>query len=219
MTTMMTDQRRWDLLPESQQERLLEEHRDWNVRDFEWWDFVYESFTERLSNDYGIHVFDMRFSGFWSQGDGASFCGQVDDWIKVLRAINQPELLQWANECDWRFSSSYGDSRYCHANTMSFSEDITMDECPYDEEDEKLQYDVWHLVRPSDKDLENLESKLADLFKDLAYELYRELDDEYEHLTSDESVIDAIMNHFSDEELKQDRIDHDEEEEEEETVL
>ncbi len=52
---------------------LIEKHRDINV-DHDWWDCTYDHFMEDMKQ-VGITVKDMRFSGFWSQGDGASFTG------------------------------------------------------------------------------------------------------------------------------------------------
>lgn len=52
---------------------LIERHRDINV-DYEWWRPTIEHFVERV-NELGLDVKfdDVQFSGFWSQGDGASF--------------------------------------------------------------------------------------------------------------------------------------------------
>ena len=48
-----------------------------------WWDCTYEAMKEDGEHNHGFNVKDIRFSGFWSQGDGASWCGAVDlqDWI------------------------------------------------------------------------------------------------------------------------------------------
>lgn len=41
---------------------------------YEWWDSVYDDF-KTIAGILGFDVQDMQFSGFWSQGDGASFTG------------------------------------------------------------------------------------------------------------------------------------------------
>lgn len=52
---------------------LIERHRDINV-DYEWYDCVYDRFIE-FGNELKLDIArdDIQFSGFWSQGDGASF--------------------------------------------------------------------------------------------------------------------------------------------------
>lgn len=42
--------------------------------DYEWWDSVYDDFIN-IAGILGFDVQDIQFSGFWSQGDGASFTG------------------------------------------------------------------------------------------------------------------------------------------------
>lgn len=52
---------------------LIEKHRDWNV-DHGWWESTYEDFIG-VAKAFGFDIGkdDVQFSGFWSQGDGASF--------------------------------------------------------------------------------------------------------------------------------------------------
>lgn len=67
---------------------LIEEHRDWNV-EHDWWDSTYEDFCN-VALSFGIHVKcdDIAFSGFWSQGDGASFTfGNVNAYDVIVAAI------------------------------------------------------------------------------------------------------------------------------------
>ena len=48
----------------------------------DWYTFTYDMMKEE-GLKYGFNIKDIRFSGFWSQGDGASWCGavRVKDWI------------------------------------------------------------------------------------------------------------------------------------------
>ena len=71
--------------------------RDWwreGGLDYEWWDSVYE-LAETAATCLDITVdrrgngLAIEFSGFWSQGDGASFTGSYHyrkGWKKALRA-------------------------------------------------------------------------------------------------------------------------------------
>lgn len=54
---------------------LIEQHRHWNVdHGTDWWDTTYDDFVD-VAKAFGFDIDkdDIQFSGFWSQGDGASF--------------------------------------------------------------------------------------------------------------------------------------------------
>ena len=58
-------------------EQAKEKAREWfraGTLDYEWWDGVFED-AKRVGALIGIGIDDIRFSGFWSQGDGASLSG------------------------------------------------------------------------------------------------------------------------------------------------
>jgi hypothetical protein len=60
--------------------RAVEKARQWlreGQTDHEWWDFVYDTWKEALSQ-IGFENADIHFSGFACQGDGASFTANVD---------------------------------------------------------------------------------------------------------------------------------------------
>lgn len=52
---------------------LIEQYRDCNA-DHDWYSYTYDYFIEQLGS-LGLDLFksNIQFSGFWSQGDGASF--------------------------------------------------------------------------------------------------------------------------------------------------
>lgn len=58
--------------------------------DHEWWDGVYDLAKEDGAKR-GFDIEDIRFSGFWSQGDGASWTGSVDVKQFVEWMLEQPE--------------------------------------------------------------------------------------------------------------------------------
>lgn len=74
------------------QRKLIEKHRDWNV-DHDWYDCTIGDFCE-VAKSFGIDVErkDVQFSGFWSQGDGASFTfGTVNAYDVIMAAIKVEE--------------------------------------------------------------------------------------------------------------------------------
>ena len=197
-------------------DRAKERAREWYSRhvfeDSCDWEFVYED-AVRVAEILGIEIStspvrlmsgksrqktDIYFSGFWSQGDGAAFEGHVASWAPVLLHLEKPQWLKWAIEENWSF---YSYTR--RSNNMQFGNHMPGPANPYDEEDEPLQYDAW-IIRhqpPSDHELEQLESDLQSLFNDLADDLYRQLEEEYEHLTSDDTTLEYILGNIKIHEL------------------
>lgn len=197
------DDPRWTKLSKERQDKLLEERRGRGV-DYRWWDFTYDNFKEQMKL-IGIEVQEMSFSGFWCQGDGAWFQGRVDDWFLVLRELGQlPKAHSYWPFDKWSFSSELS-----HRGGMPFTYDMPFDENPYDDEDEPLQHAAFALRNPDQDAVDDLAKDVQALFEDKARELYRSLNDEYDYRTSDEHIVDWLLNNMTDKEL----ADSDEEEE------
>lgn len=194
---------------EQRRSELLEKHRNTNV-EFDWWDSIYERFVEQLK-EIGIEVEtrpqklrngrtayepEIFFSGFCSQGDGACFAGSVDDWTKLLTAMGEEKFIK--DVADWSFKCTPG-GRYCHSNTMQFEGGLLLEPNPFDPEDQLLQHEAWALTHTSEKETDELWDRLEAKFKELADQLYADLEAEQDYLTSDEQVIEFILNHASDE--------------------
>jgi hypothetical protein len=186
---------RWLALPKESRDKLLEKHRYDEVQHHGWWECVYEDFVEGMW-EIGIHVNNMTFSGFCSQGDGAAFEGHVDQWSKVMREIGLLMKYEFFAGNGLRFHA-----RPPHNNCMRFSMDADPKVCPYDEDDDPIRFDLWQLTHPSAKDFDDLEDKLKELFENKASQLYRNLEAEHDYLTSDEYVIERLLD--DDDEIKE----------------
>ena len=86
-------------------------------------DWVIENETEDLEAS-GLENVEISFSGFWSQGDGASFIGSVNDIPTFIKAIGVtdeilPKVLA-AFEDVYEMEIIRIDSRYVHENTVRF---------------------------------------------------------------------------------------------------
>jgi hypothetical protein len=173
--------------------RELGPHDDWS-------DAVYEDF-ERICEILGFRLKTtpvrlmgggMRqkpciwFSGFWSQGDGASFEGYwshskgsakairayapldaaLHDIVDRLQAIQRENFYQLSAEVSHR-------GRYYHEYCMSV--DVTRESS------------TW---QPPTADSEEI---VTEALRDLARWLYRQLEAEYDHLTSDEAIEEGIV--------------------------
>ena len=62
-------------LSEEQKQEVLDRHRGYDVDHFEWFEYTIDDYKEILEI-IGFYDIDINFSGFWSQGDGASFTGK-----------------------------------------------------------------------------------------------------------------------------------------------
>lgn len=63
---------KFEELTDAQKRQVLDRYRDINTDGLDWFDFVYEDYISELKS-LGFYDIDICFSGFWSQGDGASF--------------------------------------------------------------------------------------------------------------------------------------------------
>jgi hypothetical protein len=183
---------------------FIDEHRHFNV-EHDWWDAVYDDFRE-ICEILGIEL-DAReplFSGFWSQGDGASWTGRYRAQglgyagleplytydiapIKIREHAPQDEELHRIADELCLLARIYRpvyakvsrhSSHYVHSSTIQIGEWEYYDDIDMDDVASEIQ--------------EHIETTLLDLFRDLADWLYKTLESEYDHLTSDEVVIESL---------------------------
>lgn len=70
--------------------KALEVNRDWNISDPDWHEATWEMWKEDLEAA-GFEDVEMRYSGFWSQGDGASITCTIDarKFLKLKEWLEQ----------------------------------------------------------------------------------------------------------------------------------
>ena len=191
----------FDELDESAKDKARDAVRYDNVED-EWWDSVYED-AVRMGGLLGIHISstphttpkgrtytttDISFSGFCSQGDGASFVGNYrfvpDALLKIQQETTDEELIRIAQELvllqlgrrmrglePFSATISTSSSNYSHSMTMRV--ELVMDD------------DSTEDIEP---DLIGLERGLTQLMRDFADYIYSQLEAEHDYLTSDECI-------------------------------
>lgn len=167
--------------------------------DYDWFESVYDDF-ERICAIIGVRLDTQSvrlygggtrqkpaiwFSGFWSQGDGACFEGRYshakgaphrirehapkDD--ELHRIADALQAIQRRNFYQLRAAVTHR-GRYCHEYSMTVSVER-------DSPSEQLKS-------------ANAEEAVTEALRGLARWLYRQLEREYEYLTSDEAVDEAI---------------------------
>lgn len=172
---------------------LLEKYRDCNVEWQDWYDYVYEGFTEDMKA-IGIRVDNIYFSGFWSQGDGACFEGIVEDDETFLKNFDgYPMLRKLVADGGSVYLSVKHSGHYYHENCTSWNYEVEAFNMILPM---PTQFHV-DVVAAMDEQLSDEASEFEDeaieFMKDKMRELYSRLEDEYEYLTSDEAVAETII--------------------------
>ena len=172
--------------------------------DYEWYDFVYEDFgtiCEILGVSLGttpVRLYrggtrdkpKVYWTGFSSQGDGASFEGSYAHAKGAARAIRAhapkdeelhriADALQAVQKRNFHqlHATITQHGRYCHEYTMSI----------------EVERDSPAWQPPTD----DAEDTVTEAMRDLARWLYRQLRAEYEHLTSDEAIDETLATNES----------------------
>jgi hypothetical protein len=186
-------------LPEHLKQQVLDQYRDWYVSEPDWASTVIEHWEERLKSE-GFCNPRIRWSGFYSSGDGASFTSDTaphheedsevrEAWSRVVLAagligLDCPDLVDVAE--GWVMDAVQA-PRYYHDKSV----------CVF--------YSMWtrHRVfnhsamgaytQPLiDAVAAYYSERLPERVSCLSREIYNDLEAEYEYLTADEQVAYAL---------------------------
>jgi hypothetical protein len=164
----------------------------------EWWDAVYDMAKED-GEEFGFRIDDIKFSGFWSQGDGACWMGLVDlnKWIESpecdlslrCKMLMKSGLINDFIAKDVRVSCSR--SNYFHSGTMDLTDGIEIYDASWGLTDGPLAgmsgTDWYEEMTPF---LPDAHEALLKSVRGFADEIYKQLEKEYEYLTSEEQFIE-----------------------------
>jgi hypothetical protein len=174
----------------------------------DWFDYVYED-AKAEAKDYGFNIDEINFTGFWSQGDGACWRGDVH----LLNFLDAHAVDTIGFSC-WRFLIVEGwvgsklditfGGRYSHSNTMStsllydtsvnyFDEDGEVDvlesDCILQGMPVKAVYDLIHADKDCPiKDYEDFEKWVLDEARQYADSIYKRLEQAYEDEINPDNV-------------------------------
>lgn len=162
-----------ELTPAAKQ-KALQELRDCNTEDSWWADCVLDDWKEKLEK-FGYTSPEIAYSGFCSQGDGASFTAAVDlqNWIKATKNAKRfAAILKWLKSPDeWHTANVIRtDRHYSHYNTVRA----------------ELEYD------DTAPDMSELEAAITAHVRDLSKQLYRDLEKEFSYQSSDTTIVETI---------------------------
>ena len=150
--------------------------------DFEWdQQMVIENFIDQHPH---IEDMDISYSGFFSQGDGASFTGTIDsDWlIQQFVSEEHKELVKHISCVITRRRGGY----YVHENTCET--EVTIEEVAEHLENNLSLYESV---------LEGVEEALTQIIEcyrlSVCHKLYTELETQYAHETSDNQIVEIYL--------------------------
>ena len=189
----------------------IEKNRDINIS-HDWWEDTIGIFAEDMLK-YGLTIDPdegVQFSGFHSQGDGASFVTESIDSEEFMKEgleldsnefldMEEPpkdELQQLVGDmkeigfdnrerltpADFYFNVVRTSSNYSHENTVSM--DMDFDELEKDDDDDDRDFDSF---------ASGLEDDATEWIRDKCKELYKKLEDYNNELTSDKEVAESLI--------------------------
>jgi hypothetical protein len=198
----------FDELPKESQKAAIEKNRDWGVESDDWYTPIIEGFEEDMEG-YGIEDVKCSFTGFYSQGDGASFTGKISDNVKFifdtlgmgnvppLSFLDKLDQIKLASGIKEKMLKSLRedlyiwiertDSRYSHENTVRVNLEHASDE----DFDVKIGLEGKMNLNFAEL-LDKIEVRATEWVRGKSRELYRELWKYFEELQSDEYVADAL---------------------------
>jgi hypothetical protein len=172
----------YDELPTEQAKQKAREWYNEGNNDTGWADYVIDHWQDEKLPALGYNNAQIKYSGFWSKGDGASFTADVD-FLKYCQAneVKLPRLLKQRLEKGtvqvWGkiVRTSH---HYCHENTVGYDYcDVQVNEGRTDLMRQQVQT-IWLDM------IGNARAKMR--------EIYRELETAYDYEASEENVAENI---------------------------
>lgn len=195
-------------LPDRAKEKARNHYIENWVHD-DWYDYIYEDAKE-AGAIRGFEIEAFAWSGFWSQGDGASWVGEVhlptfiEFYLPDMRykSIGRDAWL-WLMQDGWvhdRVGIYRTGSNYCHEMTMSVGNIET-----YEHDDVPLGVEcilkgapvatVWNLITTDTecpiKSAPDLEQLVIEKARYFAQQLYKRLREGYEREIEDDQIGDC----------------------------
>lgn len=200
-------------------EKAKQKVREWyceNIMIDDWYYSVYEG-AKMDGAERGFEIEDIRFSGFWSQGDGASWTGSVHlpkflEWLCTQdayeplhhRIVPFIELMKdgWVEQ---RVAVNRTGYHYVHENTVK-PDSIDYESLDLEMGDGEGYGEAWLHSEGVLKGasvagvaegidartlVEQLDGCVQEEVKDFCQEIYERLEQEYDWLTEDEQIAEA----------------------------
>jgi hypothetical protein len=196
-------------------QRLIERSTD-----HDWHEYTLDAWTKLLES-VGFTGPKINYSGFWSQGDGASFTSGIDSETLIRFLSDPPPASQsWGGESqrelqavvvnktgavysDKRFARllwiadhydaavKRTDSRYHHEHTCRIEGGFDLPDVCSGHRTQSGST-IWVPKHHRlSKLVSNFDAAVAELRTDLCHAIYKDLEDEYDYITGDEALADG----------------------------
>jgi hypothetical protein len=152
------------------QEKVLDKNRHNNTEDGFWSKWLLEDWKQKLANEGFIEP-EIHFSGFNSQGDGASFDAKIN--ISFFTTQTEGEVLEASNVRYTIEKNSFA-NHYSHEKTRFVNWEADSCECS----------DI----------AERIAKKIENARLTLCKEIYASLEEEHDYQTSDEKIKEDLLN-------------------------
>jgi len=188
-----------ELSPEAKK-NAIDRNRDYNIESYDWWEPIIEGFTEEMEA-IGMADIDCQFSGFYSQGDGASFTGKVKDNELFLKELGiTPASVGLGDKTPRKFDTALAsiaeniyitiqrnDRNYYHHNTISANVEVDGDE------EIELDLGLGMIIEIDVNDVcERIDPIITDWAREKSKGLYNSLETYHDELTSDETIAEDL---------------------------
>ena len=176
---------KFDELNKKQQEEVLDNLRFMQVEDDNWYECTQEQFHSDLKT-LGFYNIESQFSGFWSQGDGASFSA---DFSKPKNKEELKERVEKLLKDSPYFFHTYADKIEDRKDTGLGNDFINLNLDGFEDWELSISQNGRYIHEYT---MFCSHSPLQEFSRHLAARYYLELEREYEYLTSDEAIKDTI---------------------------
>ena len=196
MKTIKLDLYEFEELSAEAKERAIIKHRDFNLIPL-WWDFVYDDFVN-LCIYLGVAVDkdSISFDGFYSQGDGSGFNADVNI-VALKNAVENQSWKEYAPNEQFNFQPLGIDRRVMgliekggiqlqpRIINSNRGKGVIADMGGYPARGPRFHDYIYG-------EIDALEASLKCVADELNKFLYKSLEREYDHLTSDGVVAEAL---------------------------
>ena len=159
--------------------------------DYDWWEHIYDNFREECASKYDLQVSGIWFEGFYLQGGGAAFEGHMQfSKFMSLKGFDEKYPALYLHASDLKLDvSPVSSSRGSYIRGVDLSD--------WDARTHplgvfvRLTEDAWDALIDEQMGAEDWEKEATEFFRDLASDLFAQLREEYEYLTSEEAFIES----------------------------
>ena len=163
---------------------VLDKQYNINVESDFWYEGIIDDHTQKLKS-LGFNEVKIAFTGFGSQGDGASFtCNSIDfkKWLPENSTNNNNRLLSLLNKDLIEIDGNIKRDRYthyCHWNTTTLylSSDVFGEKNSYPNIESAI---------------EQLDEDITNFMQSYNKKIYKDLDNSYDNLTSEKAILETL---------------------------